>query len=223
GAWRPMPSGDGLIVRVRPSCGRLSSTQAAGLAELSERLGNSRIDLTNRANLQLRGIRDEGHAPLLHGLAQLDLLDADAGSASQRNVVVTPFWREHDETRSIATELELALAACPLDLPGKFGFAVDCGSERALAEVSADIRIERGVMGELIVRADGAAMGRPVARTEAAATALALAKWFIASGGVEGGRGRMAAHLSTGARLPTALAGTARPATAMPRPRPGLV
>jgi precorrin-3B synthase len=221
GAWRPMQSGDGLIVRIRPHGGRLSPAQAAGLAELSERFGNGRIDVTNRANLQLRGLRDEGHPPLLQGLAQLDLLDADAGAESRRNVVVAPFWSEHDETRSIAAELELALAARPLDLPAKFGFAVDCGSERAVADVSADIRIERGAMGDIIVRADSAAMGRPVARTEAVATALALAGWFVASGGVKGGRGRMAVHLGSGARLPNAFLGSSRPAPAMPRPRPG--
>jgi precorrin-3B synthase len=222
GAWRPMQSGDGLVVRVRPYGGTLSAVQAAGLAALSERFGNGRIDVTNRANLQLRGLSEDSHAPLLQGLAQLDLLDADAGAESRRNVVVTPFWSERDETRSIATELELALSACPLDLPGKFGFAVDCGRERALAEASADIRIERSAMGGIIVRADSAAMGRPVARTDAVATALTLAEWFVTSGGVRDGRGRMAAHLCTGARLPTALAGSARPAPAMPRPRPGL-
>lgn len=223
GAWRPMQSGDGLLVRIRPHGGRLSPAQAVGLAELSERFGNGLIDLTNRANLQLRGLSDGGHAPLLQGLGELDLLDADAGAESRRNVVVAPFWSEHDETRSIATELELALSACHLDLPAKFGFAVDCGRERALADVSADIRIERCATGNFIVRAHSAAMGRPVARTDAVATALALAEWFVASGGVKGGRGRMAAHLGTGARLPTALAGSVRPAPAMSRPRPGFV
>jgi precorrin-3B synthase len=222
GAWRPMQSGDGLIVRIRPHGGRLSPAQAAGIAELSGRFGNGLIDLTNRANLQLRGITDGGHVPLLQGLAELDLLDADAGAESRRNIVVAPFWNEHDETRSIAMELELALSACHLELPGKFGFAVDCGRERALANVSADIRIERCAMGNIIVRADSTAMGRPVARTEAVATALALAEWFVVSGGVKDGRGRMATHLGTGARLPMALAGSSRPAPALPRPRPGL-
>ncbi|MBV8698862.1 MAG: precorrin-3B synthase, partial [Bradyrhizobium sp.] len=106
GAWRPMQSGDGLIVRIRPHGGRLSSAQALGLAELSERFGNGLIDLTSRANLQLRGIGDGGHAPLLQGLAELDLLDADAAAESRRNMIVAPFWSEHDETRSIAMELE---------------------------------------------------------------------------------------------------------------------
>src|SRR5690349_12873042 len=76
GALRPMLSGDGLVVRVRPHGGRLSSAQAAGIAELSTRFGNGLIDVTNRANLQLRGITDRTHEPLMQALARFDLLDA---------------------------------------------------------------------------------------------------------------------------------------------------
>ena len=32
GALRPMQSGDGLVVRVRPQAGRLTAAQAAGIA-----------------------------------------------------------------------------------------------------------------------------------------------------------------------------------------------
>jgi precorrin-3B synthase len=52
--------------------------------------------------------------------------------------------------------------------------------------------------------------------------ALALAEWFVTSGGAKGGRGRMAAHLRAGARLPEALRGHARPAAATVAPLPGL-
>ena len=63
-ALRPMRSGDGLIVRVRPHGGRISSAQAKGIAELSMRHGNGLIDLTGRANLQIRGIREDSHERL---------------------------------------------------------------------------------------------------------------------------------------------------------------
>src|SRR4029077_14251788 len=42
-ALRPMPSGDGLVVRLRPRGGRLSSAQAAGIAELAARHGHARL------------------------------------------------------------------------------------------------------------------------------------------------------------------------------------
>ena len=68
GALRPMLSGDGLIVRIRPFCGAFSLEQARGLADLARRLGNGHIDLTRRANLQLRGLSDE-RMPELHARA----------------------------------------------------------------------------------------------------------------------------------------------------------
>lgn len=222
GALRPMQSGDGLVVRVRPFGGRLDAAQIAGLAHLAERHGNGLIDVTSRANLQIRGISDTSHRLLLDGLAQLALLDPDADTESRRNILVTPFWRVGDATQSLAAELEEALADSGLELPTKFGFAIDDGASRVLAGDSADVRIERDHAGGLLVRADGATLGRSVARGNAVTTALALASWFVSSGGARGGRGRMAAHLAAGAALPDALRGEAEPAPIMAAARPGL-
>ncbi|MFH0300889.1 precorrin-3B synthase [Bradyrhizobium sp. 31Argb] len=222
GALRPMQSGDGLVVRVRPYGGRLDAAQAAGLADLAECYGNGLIDLTSRANFQIRGVSDQGHLSLLDGLAQLKLLDHDPEAESHRNILVTPFWGIGDDTRSLAAELEQALAGSGLALPTKFGFAVDDGKERVLAGASADIRIERGRAGGLLVRADGAEFGRSVTRGDAVSVAVALAEWFITSGGTSGRRGRMAAHIMAGARLPDALLGRTEPAPTIAVPRPGL-
>ena len=220
-ALRPMLSGDGLVVRLRPRGGRLSSAQAAGIAELSARYGNGLIDLTGRANLQIRGVREESQEPLIEGLDRLGLVDAEFYSETQRNVLVSPFWNESDDIQALAGELERALAQRPLGLPEKFGFAVDCGESRVLAQAPADIRIERGVGGRLIVRADGAPCGRTIGREKAIAAALSLAEWFVASGGVRGGRGRMVTHLAT-TPLPDALAGETEPAPMMASPHPGI-
>lgn len=222
GALRPMQSGDGLVVRVRPFGGRLEAAQIAGLAHLAQRHGNGLIDLTSRANLQIRGVSDSSHRLLLDGLAQLTLLDPDADTETRRNILVTPFWRVGDETQALAAELEEALADSALELPTKFGFAIDDGTSRVLAGNSADVRIERDRAGGLLVRADGARLGRPVARGEAVTTALALADWFVAFGGASGGRGRMAAHAAAGAILPEALRGDAEPAPITAAARPGL-
>jgi precorrin-3B synthase len=221
-ALRPMPSGDGLVVRMRPRGGRLSSAQAAGLAGLSRRHGNGLLDLTGRANLQIRGVHEERHEPLIEGLNRLGLVDAELYSETQRNILVSPFWNEDDDTQPLAAELEQVLAKRPLGLPEKFGFAIDCGAERMLAQAPADIRIERGMDGDLIVRVDGLPLGRAVARDAAIEIALSLAKWFVASGGVKDGRGRMAPHVAGGAKLPDTLAGEAKPVPAMARPQPGL-
>jgi precorrin-3B synthase len=219
-ALRPMASGDGLVVRVRPRGGRLTPAQASGIAELAKAFGNGLIDLTGRANLQIRGVREIDSDALAAALDRLGLVDREAELEAQRNILVTPFWAVGDDTHLLAMELERALAGTPLGLPDKFGFAVDCGESRVLAHAPADVRIERGAQGGLIVRAEGAAEGRAVAREQAVPTALALANWFVTTGGANNGRGRMAAHIASGIRLPHALAGVARPAPAMAAPSP---
>ena len=220
-ALRPMLSGDGLVVRVRPHGGQLSAAQASGIADLATCYGNGLIDLTGRANLQIRGVSVEAHSSLIAELAQLGLTDADADLEAQRNILVAPFWVHGDDTQRIAAELERALAERPLRLPHKFGFAVDCGATCVLAQAPADIRIERSATGGLIVRVDGAERGRAATRENAVEITLSLANWFMTSGGAKDGRGRMAAHLASGAKLPDTLAGDTAPAEALPPPPPG--
>lgn len=225
GAHRPMASGDGLVVRVRPPMGMLTPGQARGLASLAQRFGNGLIDLTTRANLQLRGVTEESHPPLLAALSEIGMLDADPGIEARRNIVLNPFEDgEGARTQSrVASRLIEGLGDAAFEpLPSKFGFVVDAGPVRNLGQISGDIRIE-GHRAELIVRPDGQATGRLAKGPDEAATlALDMARWFIASGGVgPDGRGRMARHLASGQCLPGHLAGDAAPNPAMPDPRPG--
>ena len=199
GALRPMESGDGLVVRVRVPGGRLTAHQAQSLAALAATHGNGLIDLSARANLQLRGVHN--HALLLEGLAALALLDPNPAAEARRNVLTAPFWSPGDDTPALAAALEQALAASDLALPGKFGFAIDTGPAPILAASSADIRLERGPLG-LHLRPDGAHHARPVTPAEAIPAALALAHWFLASGGAQNNRGRMAALIASGTPLP---------------------
>ncbi|MFM7402600.1 MAG: precorrin-3B synthase [Erythrobacter sp.] len=226
GAHRPMAAGDGLVVRVRPPLGQLTPAQALGLADLAERFGNGFIALTNRANLQVRGVSDASHAPLLEGLAALGLLDADPDVEGRLNIVLDPLRpvADDDPQADIAAQLASELAAADLAaLPSKFGFVIDAGPHRNLARTSGDIRIEAS--GDaLIVRADGYPTGRAVAEpAQAVELALELARWFCASGAVGAdGRGRMARHLAAGATLPETLSGDRPPNPALPPPEPGV-
>ncbi|MBD3788079.1 MAG: precorrin-3B synthase, partial [Sphingomonadales bacterium] len=217
GALRPMASGDGLVVRVRPHAGRLTPAQAAGIAAAAGAYGNGLIDLSARGNVQLRGVTPASHPGLIADLAALGLIDADLAAETRRNITVSPFAQTDD----LAARLEAALAEAPA-LPGKFGFALDPGPMRWLTDVPGDIRIERGAGGGLILRAEGLATGLAVSAAEAPARALALARWFVAAGGVQGGRGRMAALIARGTRPPEDLTGDAAPAEAAPAPGPGL-
>lgn len=179
GAYRPMMSGDGLVVRVRPRLARLTAQQALGLCAAAARYGSGTIDLTNRANLQLRGVDESDHAALLEELAGYELLDPDPALEMRRNILVTPFYDAGDLTARLAQRLIDRLTDLP-DLPAKFGFAIDTGPARMLAGCSADIRLERGDIG-LILRADGAATGRQVTEADVIDQVIALARWFAAA------------------------------------------
>ena len=188
GALRPMMSGDGLVVRVRPRMARLTAEQAQGLAKAALTHGNGLIDLTARANLQLRGIRPETHLALLDDLTLLGLIDADETVESRRNIVVSPFWVAGDATQQAVDVVSAVLAAPEFaGLPGKFGVAVD-SVPAVLQAISADIRIER-MDGAWLVRPDGFATGVVVRDVAGALRRLLI--WFL-SVGVKDGRGRMA-------------------------------
>lgn len=208
GALRPMPSGDGLVVRVRPAQGRLTVAQARGLAAAAGAFGNGWIELSARGNVQLRGVSEAGHPGLIAALSALGLIDPDAEAERRRNILVTPF--ADAATLAFAAAVQGALAQMPA-LPAKFGFAVDTGPAPVLSAVAADIRLERSADGRLLVRCDGAALGAPV--EDAAAAVVALARWFVAAGGVSGGRGRMARL------IPAARCRRARSPAALPRRR----
>ncbi|WP_033922777.1 cobalamin biosynthesis protein CobG [Sphingomonas sp. 37zxx] len=186
-AYRPMAAGDGLLVRVRPRLGRLTRAQALGLCEAAAAHGNGQIDLTNRASLQIRGVRDGDWPALIASLCALDLVDADPAIEARRALLCAPGWQDSDDTHRIAIELTKRLADLPA-LPGKFGFAIDAGEARVLYNDPADIRIERGEAGGVILRADGRATGVAVSTADAVNKAIALAHWFVASGGVTAGR-----------------------------------
>ena len=214
GALRPMPSGDGLVVRIRPPLGRLTPAQAQGIANAAMTHGNGIIDLSARANLQLRGVTEASHATLIDDLRTQHLIDPDIETESLRNLIVTPF--RDSETTVLATALAAVLARMPR-LPGKFGFALDTGPHPVLTGASADIRVERDGDGRLILRPDGHPFGRPIFNL--AKDTVGLAEWFVASGGITNGRGRMAALIAKGI-VPDGC--TVAPAAMLPPPGPGL-
>lgn len=224
GALRPMMSGDGLVVRIRARGGRLTSAELKGIAKASAMLGNGIIDLSARANFQIRGVHPDDHPALIADLSALGLIDRDAETETRRNILVTPFWHGGDGIAGLAAALANALAANDApDLPAKFGFAVDGGASGAcLRASSADIRLELTTEG-VFIHADGARRGGLFSADDVADAALALAEWFLTSGGAPEGRGRMAPHLARGAVPPAEFLTHDLPASAAAPTGPGQV
>jgi precorrin-3B synthase len=90
GALRPMPSGDGLILRVRPRLSKLSLAQLHMLGDAAARFGDGILYLSNRANVQIRGLTEAGHSAALDLLAAHTLIDGDPRVEAIRNIMVTP-------------------------------------------------------------------------------------------------------------------------------------
>ena len=204
-AYRPMMSGDGLVVRVKPPSSRITRDQATGLAELADQFGNGSVELTSRANLQLRGVRPEDHDALLAGLLGLSLIDPDADTDAKRNVIVQPFWRIGGLTDRVANRLNEIWQQLPA-LPAKFGFVVDTGRYPVLRDASADIRLERVEEGKILVLADGHSEGLAVEEEDVGETVIRLAHWFA---DVRGDDKRMA-KVVAGAMVPERFTDTKR-------------
>lgn len=214
-AFRPMMAGDGLLVRVRPPLARMTAAQAEGLSDAALRHGNGQIDLTARANLQLRGVTEAGWPAMIAELQALGLVDADPVREGRGAILVNPDWREGDDTHAIARELRARLAELP-DLPGKVGFVVDAGPAPMLTQASGDFRVERSATGALLLRADGRASGVTVTRSEAVDALIRLSHWFANGGGHAAGR--MARHK---AALPAWAIGDTVPAEPRAPVQPG--
>ncbi|MDD7970784.1 cobalamin biosynthesis protein CobG [Roseinatronobacter alkalisoli] len=214
GALRPMRSGDGWVVRVRPRAARLTRAQALGLCAAAQAHGAGLIDLTNRANLQIRGVSDAGLVPLQADLGTLGLLDPDPESETRRNILIAPDWRDGDDSAGLWSELAARLHELPA-LPPKMGFAMDAGPAPVLSQDPADFRIERG-QGGLILRAEGRVRGMALEPGHEIDQLIRLCQWFIATGGAQSGR--MARHH---APLPDWGTWTATPAPARARFAPG--
>ncbi len=185
GALRPMETGDGLIVRLRLSCGELSPSLAADIADWADAFGNGQIDLSARANLQLRGVSYATQPPLLAALAARGLLDANAEAEAVRNVLVSPFAGVAGplDLRPIARALEAELSsnARLWKLPGKFGFSLDAGPY-PLGELGTDVAFEAIDASSFCVRLAGASASPlgPVAAETLVAVAVAVAEAFLA-------------------------------------------
>lgn len=186
GVLRPMQSGDGLLVRVRPWCGALRLDEAQGLADASERFGNGHIDLTRRANLQIRGLSDASVQRLQEAVDRLGLVDRDAEAEAGRNIMVSPLTGidpAETDIRPIARALSDLLASDRMlrRLPSKFGFLVDGGGTVSIAGERADISLK--VLGRTMAigldRPTGADWVGSTPVEEAAGVAAAIARIFV--------------------------------------------
>jgi precorrin-3B synthase len=145
GVWTPMPSGDGLIVRVRPRQARMPAAHLDALAQLARAAGNGIIELTRRGNLQIRGVSPSSWPGLREQLIALDLAGADPASDARPALFVCPLSGLDPrcpplEPLADALEEVLSSAAREQRLPDKFSVVLGGGSQSS-SELAADIHV----------------------------------------------------------------------------------
>lgn len=191
GALRPMQSGDGLLLRAKSIGPILPADRALEVAAIAQSCGNGLIDLSQRAQLQLRGVGPSTLPEAHERLQRLGMLAKDVATESVLNFIVSPLAGLSADSvidaRAILEHLvrELSESEALRALPGKFGFLIDDGGGLGLSDVTTDIRLEACMEnGEarVAVIADGARDHAVlVAPERAATTALALARAFLSS------------------------------------------
>lgn len=200
GALRPMESGDGLIVRLRISGGIVPPATLAAIGDLAARHGNGLIDLSQRANLQIRGVTPQSLGPLQADLDGLGLLDPDPAAEAVRNVIGPPLAGLDPTARLDGTALVRALEALLAGsadlhaLPDKFGFLVDDGGRLSLDAIPADIRLTGTDAGVLVSAGGDGRTAVPVALVPedgAVEAAAALARSFLKRRGAYGPAGEI--------------------------------
>ncbi|AWN52059.1 nitrite reductase [Methylobacterium sp. 17Sr1-1] len=90
GLARPMPTGDGLLVRLHPVAGRLGADQVRAAARAAREGGNGLLDATARGNLQIRGVTAESHGRVVAILGEAGLGDLRHDGGPQRLTLNAP-------------------------------------------------------------------------------------------------------------------------------------
>ncbi|GAA2542449.1 precorrin-3B synthase [Winogradskya consettensis] len=174
GALRLHDAADGPLARIRIPGGRITGAQLAELHSLAEEWGDGHIELTSRANLQLRALRNAPPLRLEARLTAAGLLPSQTHELV-RNIAASPLIRDPAPIAALDAALcaDPALAA----LPGRFLFALDDGTgDVAYSADAAALHLPappadpsrdqpgdlyRDLSGDLSPRAPGMASRRP--------------------------------------------------------------
>lgn len=177
---------DGALARVRLPAGRLSTRQLAAVRAAAA-LGSGLVDLTSRANLQLRGLPfDAGNE--LEQLFERGGLLPSVSHERVRNILASPLAGRHPasvaQTDDLVDEFDASLRADAelALLSGRFLFAFDDGSG-LLGGERPDIALVASTAERFSLRIGGTPTTIDASRREAAAIALRSARAFVAVAG----------------------------------------
>ncbi|MGE5755534.1 MAG: NirA family protein [Planctomycetaceae bacterium] len=145
GLFYVAPAQNAFMCRLRIPGGAMPAWQFRGVADLARRFGGGYVDVTTRANLQIREIGPHDAPDVLTGLTELGIINRGAGADNIRNVTANPTSGidplELIETLPLAKEMHHYILNHRemYGLPRKFNIAFDGGGRIATLEDTNDI------------------------------------------------------------------------------------
>jgi precorrin-3B synthase len=141
GLSRPLPTGDGLLVRLIP-IGTIALDAFAALCAAARRHGNGIVEITARGSIQVRGLSDDSAARFAAEIGRVGIA-AEEGVAILCNPLAELAGDEIFDATALAAALRTALAAESLAerLDPKCSVIIDGGGAINLSNLPADIRL----------------------------------------------------------------------------------
>ena len=145
GLFYVAPNQDSFMLRLRLPGGIVSASQAAGLADAAEQFGGGYVDVTTRANLQIREIGAAHPIDVLMAIDELGLTSRGSGADNVRNLTGSPTAgidpQELIDTRPLTRALyhHILNHRELYGLPRKFNIAFDGGGRVGVLEDTNDI------------------------------------------------------------------------------------
>ncbi|OYE03807.1 precorrin-3B synthase [Nostoc sp. 'Peltigera membranacea cyanobiont' 232] len=133
GLFYATPAADGILSRIRIPGGIISTQQCHAIADIAEQYGGGYVDVTNRANLQVREIRTGINAEVLKHLQLMGLGSHNSVVDHIRNIMTSPTAgidsQELIDTRPFVEDWDNYIAAHPAlsGLSAKFSVCFDGG------------------------------------------------------------------------------------------------
>lgn len=141
------PAQNAFMCRLRVPGGIVSAQQAREVAAIAEECGGGYVDVTTRANLQIRMIPADRAAEVVMRLGDIGLLPRGTGADNIRNITASPTVgidrNEWVDTRPIVRALHhhILNSRDLFGLPRKFNISIDGGGSIGVLEETNDIAL----------------------------------------------------------------------------------
>lgn len=186
GLLRIVQALDGGICRVKLPGGVLAASQARSIAEAAQRFASGVLELTNRSNLQIRGVRADAEQDLIRALLDANLGPSVADADDVRNLMLSPAAgldrQQHMDARPLADELLALLQnnSALHALSAKFAIQLDGGESLCMLEHPHDLwlRALPGTPQQLVFGLAGCPTDKPLGMV-AAANAVQLVEAIL--------------------------------------------